>query len=414
MPGPAEDPAADLRRGPLHGLHVVDLSTYVAGPSATMTLAQLGADVVRVDPIGGATDTRRLPLAPTGESLYWAGLNKGKRSIQVDLKSEEGRAVVRELLATPGEGHGILVTNAVGQGWLSYQELRRHRADLIQVHIGGRPDGKPAVDYTVNCEVGLPWITGPVDSSLPVNHVLPAWDLLAGLHAALSVLAADRVRRMTGQGQFIELNLSDVALATMGHLGFIADVVVNGSGRLREGNYLYGSYGCDFATNDGRRVMVVALTDRHWRRLIELTGTSGVIAALQASLGADFTDEAVRYRYRDVISALLTPWFAARQREDIVKELDAGQVLWGDFRTVQELVTAPDSLFARSDLFENVPQPGIGTVPVPRPVTRAAGWGVGGPAAAPFLGRDTDEVLHDWLGHDAACIDELRAHGVVA
>lgn len=218
--------------GPLSGLHIVDLSTYVAGPSATMTLAQLGADVVRIDPLGGATDSRRLPLAPNGASLYWAGLNKGKRSVQVDLRSEEGRDVVRALLATPGGGHGILVTNVVGQSWLRHEELCVHRPDLIQIRIGGRADGRPAVDYTVNCEVGLPWLTGPVDSNQPVNHVLPAWDLLTGMHAALAVVVADRQRRATGAGRFVELNLSDVAMATMGHLGFIADVVVNGAGRL--------------------------------------------------------------------------------------------------------------------------------------------------------------------------------------
>jgi 2-methylfumaryl-CoA isomerase len=270
------------------------------------------------------------------------------------------------------------------------------------------------VDYTVNCEVGLPWITGPADSSLPVNHVLPAWDLLTGLHAALSVLAADRVRTATGLGQLIEVNLSDVALATMGHLGFIADVVVNGAGRLREGNYLYGSYGCDFATADRRRIMVVALTHRHWQRLTELTGTADVIDVLQGSLGVDFGEEAVRYRYRDIISALLAPWFAARKHAEIVDALDAGQVLWGNYRSVEELVNAPDSLLAHSDLFQNVLQPSVGEFPVPGPVTRAAGWESGAPAPAPRLGEDTARVLRDWLGHDDRRIDALRTRGIVA
>ncbi len=357
--------------GPLDGLHVVDLSTYVAGPSATMTLAQLGADVVRVDPVGGATDHRRLPLAADGTSLYWAGLNKGKRSVEADLRSEDGREVVRRLLAVPSDGHGILVTNAVGQPWLSFDALRAVRDDIVVVHIGGRPGGRPAVDYTINCEVGLPWITGPVDASVPVNHVLPAWDLLTGLHAALAVLAAERERRATGRGRLVEVNLADVALATMGHLGFIADAVVNDAGRLREGNYLYGSYGCDFTTADGRRVMVVALTARHWERLVDLTGARAVLSALQASLGVDFSREADRYRFRDVISALLAPWFASRPHDDVVADLEAGQVLWGDYRTVAELVSSPDSLLARSTLFSDVEQPGVGTFPVPGLVTRS-------------------------------------------
>jgi len=399
--------------GPLAGLHVLDISTYVAGPSATMTLAQLGAEVVRIDPIGGATDVRRLPLAPNGTSLYWAGLNKGKRSIEVDLRSDDGRALVRSLLCAPGPGHGILVTNAVGQEWLSHRELSTVRPDLIHIQIAGRGDGRPAVDYTVNCEVGLPWVTGPIDSNAPVNHVLPAWDLLTGLHAALSLLAADRARATSGRGAAIQINLSDVAMATMAHLGFVADVVVNGRGRLREGNYLYGSYGCDFPTADGRRVMVVALTNRHWHSLLALTGTTEVLAALQENIGVDFSDEQVRYRYRDVISSLLAPWFAARAHREVVALLDRAHVLWGDYRTVEELVTSEDGLLASSDLFHDVEQPSVGTFPVPRSVARAVGWNVEGPAPAPLLGQHTDSVLRDWLGHDRAALDELRARGVV-
>lgn len=378
--------------GPLADLHVLDVSTYVAGPSATMTLAQLGADVVRIDPVGGATDHRRLPLAPDGSSLYWAGLNKGKRSVELDLRSAEGRDAVRSLLATPGQGYGILVTNAVGQPWLSYDELRSVREDLVVVRIAGRADGRPAVDYTVNCEVGLPWLTGPVDSSLPVNHVLPAWDLLTGLHAALAVLTAVRERATTGRGRLVEISLADVAAATMGHLGFVADAVVNGAGRLREGNYLYGSYGCDFATRDGRRVMVVALTQRHWRSLVDLTGTGEVLTALATSLGVDFAHEEDRYRYRTVISALLEPWFAGRDHAEVTAALEAGQVLWGDYRSVAELVTEPDSLLASSTLFHDVEQPGVGSFPVPAAVARSTGWDRP-PSPAPVLGADTDSVL---------------------
>jgi 2-methylfumaryl-CoA isomerase len=106
--------------------------------------------------------------------------------------------------------------NAVGQPWLSYESLRAYRDDVIEVHIAGRSDGRPAVDYTVNCEVGLPLMTGPTDYNRPVNHVLPAWDLLTGLQAALAIVTAERVRRDTGRGQLVTLSLADVAVATMG------------------------------------------------------------------------------------------------------------------------------------------------------------------------------------------------------
>jgi 2-methylfumaryl-CoA isomerase len=388
---------SDRNTGPLSGLHVLDLSTYVAGPSASMTLAQLGADVVRIDPLGGATDTLRLPVDGQGNSLYWAGLNKGKRSVEADLSSESGRDLVRSLLAVPGPGHGIVITNSVGQRWLTYDELRAHREDLIHIHITGGPSGAPAVDYTVNAETGLPWLTGPRDVTQPVNHVLPAWDLLAGLQAVIAVLTAERVRRETGQGQSVTLSLADVAVATMGHLGFVADVAVNGADRLRDGNYLYGSYGSDFVARDGRRVMIIALTKRQWRNLVTLTGTGDTMHALEESLGVTFTDERVRYEHRDVITAVLARWFALRSYDEIVAALGTGQVLWGPYRTVEELVTDPASILGESTIMHDVDQPGIGRFPVPGPVIRLSGTPAGPPRPAPRLGADTDEVVAEWL-----------------
>jgi 2-methylfumaryl-CoA isomerase len=397
---------------PLEGLRIIEVSTYVAGPSGAMTLAQLGADVIRIDPIGGATDTRRLPTAPNGSSIYWAGLNKGKRSVEIDTASDEGRALIMGMLATPGPENGILLTNAVGQRWLAQEELARHREDVIAVHILGRSDGKPAVDYTVNCEVGLPWLTGPVELDRPVNHVLPAWDLLTGLHAAIAILAAERVRNRTGAGQRITVSLADVAVATMAHLGFIGDVVINGRGRAREGNFLYGSFGCDFATADGERVMIVALTPRHWRHLVELTGVGEAIEALERSLGVDLAAEEARYEYREVLAALLRPWFEQRSYDEVVAGLEPRGVLWGPYRRIDQFVHEADSLLHASGLMADVDQPGIGTYPVPRSVLDMS-LHEARRAPAPTLGQHTDEVLAELLGLDAGELARLRAGGTI-
>ncbi|MCC6991067.1 MAG: CoA transferase, partial [Acidobacteria bacterium] len=324
---------------PLEGLRVVELATYVAGPSCGMTLAQLGAQVIRVDPIGGAPDVRRLPVDANGNSLYWAGLNKGKRSIEVDLSSPAGQQIVIDLLTDPYPGGGILVTNAA-QPWLTPDALAA-RPDVIQVRLLGRPDGTPAVDYTVNSEVGLPDMTGPVSHAGPVNHVLPAWDLLAGVQAALAVLAAERVRSRTGEGQTVTLALSDVAAAAMANLGYVADVVVNGRARERDGTYLYGSYGVDFACSDGRRVMVVALTSRHWKNLVAMCGVGDAVASLAAALGVDFAAEEARFEYRNLLTALLEPWFKCQSFADVCAALEKAKVLWGVYRTIDEFVHDP-------------------------------------------------------------------------
>lgn len=186
----------------------MEISSFVAVPLAGMTLAQLGAEVVRVDPIGGAADYRRWPLTDSGESIYWAGLNKGKRSLAVDMGSAAGRELVARLIAVAG----VFITNATGRQWHSHPTLAALRPDLIHLEVVGRGDGSTGVDYTVNAATGFPLVTGPAEHDGPVNHVLPAWDVSCGLYAALSVLAALRRRDATGHGSSIRLPLDDVAL----------------------------------------------------------------------------------------------------------------------------------------------------------------------------------------------------------
>jgi len=177
----------------LAGLRVVELSAFVAAPLGGATLAALGADVIRVDPPGGGIDIDRWPLH-RGRSLYWAGLNQGKRSVTIDTRTEAGQRQVSRLIAAPGEGGGIVLTNLPVRGWNSYSELAKLRPDLIMVVITGDRDGGTAVDYTVNAAVGFPWLTGPEDGDGPVNHVLPAWDGMTGFLAAFAILAAERHR----------------------------------------------------------------------------------------------------------------------------------------------------------------------------------------------------------------------------
>jgi 2-methylfumaryl-CoA isomerase len=147
------DQAARL---PLRGLHVIECASYVAGPTGGLTLAQLGAEVTRIDPLGGGNDHLRWPVAPGGESYYWASLNKGKRSVAVDLRSAEGRELVVALITAPGPDRGLLIDNVVGRPWLAHEALKARRPDLIHLRVQGHPDGRPAVDYTVNAGSACP------------------------------------------------------------------------------------------------------------------------------------------------------------------------------------------------------------------------------------------------------------------
>jgi crotonobetainyl-CoA:carnitine CoA-transferase CaiB-like acyl-CoA transferase len=272
--------------GILHGLRVVEGSAFVAAPLGGMTLAQLGADVIRFDPIGGGLDHHRWPVTAEGRSLFWAGMNKGKRSIAVDLRKPRGQELLTQLIAAPGADAGLFSTNFPARGWLAYEALSRARADLVMVNLLGRRDGGSEVDYTVNPQFGFPMLTGAPDGP-PANHVFPAWDAIAGNMIATAMLAALRHRDRTGEGQLVTLALKDVGLALLGHLGMIGEVQVNGVDRPRYGNHLYGAFGRDFVTQDGRRLMVVGLTDMQWSCLLKATGLAAEIDALAARLQVD-------------------------------------------------------------------------------------------------------------------------------
>jgi 2-methylfumaryl-CoA isomerase len=376
--------------GPLAGLRVVEVSSFVAAPLGGMTLAQLGAEVIRVDPVGGAADVTRWPLAPNGGSLYWAGLNKGKRSVTLDLRSPEGQRTVADLITSSGPDGGIVLTNA-GYPWLSYDALKDARPDLIHLRITGGHDGSPAVDYTVNAGIGFPLATGDEAMAGPVNHVLPAWDVACGLYAAVGILAAERHRRRTGAGRSITLPLADVALAVTGHLGFLAEGQL-AAGRRRIGNHLYGGFAKDFRTSSGDFVLVVTLTARHYADLARVTGRAVVLATVEQALGADFTRDSDRYAHREVIAALLAPWFADHTTGEVAEALAGTSVLWERYRTFAELAADPDTL--ANPLVGLIDQPGIGQIlatgiPLAQPGTGGA------PRPAPLLGADTEAVLRE-------------------
>jgi 2-methylfumaryl-CoA isomerase len=403
--------------GILDGLRVVEGAAFVAAPLCGMTLAQLGADVIRFDPLEGGLDARRWPVTRDGRSLYWAGLNKGKRSIAVDTRRPEGRELVAALIAAPGAGNGIFLTNFPTSGWLGYEALRQRRADLIMMNVTGNPDGSTAVDYTVNCGVGFPFVTGPAHGNPPVNpvnHVLPAWDALTGVTAALGILAAERQRRITGQGQYIRLPLTDVALALVGHLGYIAEVQVNAEDRQSTGNYLYGAYGRDFETSDGRIVYVVAITRRQWQGLGEATGLAARLAQIEPLLDVDLPREGDRFRAREAVSAVLAPWFRERTLEGVRSAFAGTAVCWGPYQTFRQLVEEDPRCSTRNPLFAMLEQPGIGSYLVPgSPLHFSAAERVP-PRRAPRLGEHTDEVLSEVLQLSSGQIGQLRDRKVVA
>ena len=398
----------------LAGLRIVEGSAFVAVPSAGMTLAQLGADVIRFDPIGGGIDYHRWPVTREGRSLYWPSLNKGKRSIAIDIRRPEGHELVKRLISAPGPEAGIFVTNFPATGWLAYDELKPARPDLIMVNLTGNRDGTSEVDYTVNCATGIPFITGPASHDQPVNHVLAAWDLLAGQTIALGILAAERHRRLTGEGQLVRLALSDVAFATMANLAFIAEAQINGQGRPGLGNVLFGAFGRDFTTKDDRRVMILAITKRQWNALVTVTGLAGSVAALEREQGVDLSVESERFKLHDAIVNLIEPWCGARTLAEIERAFDSTGVCWGPYRTIDQMIAEDARCSTANPMFAEIEQPGIGLTLVPGAPLEFGATPRFAPSPGPRLGQHTDEVLGELLGLSSGEIGALHDAGIVA
>lgn len=399
----------------LKGLRIVECASFIAAPSCALHLQQLGAEVIRIDPIGGGPDFKRWPLSRSGDSLYWEGLNKGKKSIAIDLSRPEGRQLAIDLITAPGADAGVFVTNFPMGGFLSHEALCKQRPDLITVRVMGWGDGASAVDYTVNAAIGLPYMTGdPVYGERPVNHVLPAWDLLTGAYAAFATLAAERHRSRTGQGQEVRVPLSDVALAALGHTGQIAEVLQDGD-RGRQGNALFGAFGRDFITADGKYVMVVAITGKQWKSLVQALALKDDIGQLEQTLGVSFArDEGQRFIHRAALFPLFERAIGALTLAQINACFNAHELCWSPYQTLDEALSNDPRLALTSPLFSELTHPSGLSYPAPGAAATFTGHARGEGVRAPYLGEHTDQVLAQVLSLSSSRITELHETGLVA
>jgi 2-methylfumaryl-CoA isomerase len=235
-----------------------------------------------------------------------------------------------------------------------------------------------------------------------------------GTLAVVGLLAAERHRGRTGEGQLIRLSLSDVAFAMVGGLGRIAEAQLGARDQPKDGNYLYGAFGHDFETRDGRRVMVVALTPRQWTALRDATDIGQACASIEEATGHDLSTETGRFEARDHIAALLRPWFANHELAEVRAAFAGTGVSWGPYQTFRQLVTEDPRASPGNPMFQEVEQPGIGTYLMPGSPLDFGGMPRLPVRRAPLLGEHTEEILAEVLRLSAGEIGRLHDAGVVA
>ena len=405
--------------GPLSGLRVLDFSRILAGPWAAQTMADLGAEVIKIERRGTGDDTRLwgppFIAAEDGREIpdaaYFHCANRGKKSLTLDLASEKGQEIVRRLAATSD----ILVENYKRGGLaryrLDYESLRTVNPGLVYCSITGFGQTGPyadraGYDFLIQAMGGLMSITGERDDlpgGGPQKVGVAVTDVLTGLYTAIAALAAVRERETTGQGKHIDMALFDVAVASTANQAMNYLVTGEAPGRMGNGHPNVVPYQ-SFATSDGHVVVAVG-NDSQFARFCEAGG--------RPDLAGDerFRTNAGRVEHRDALIPALAEMMLARTQDEWIAALEAVGVPCGPINDLRRIFADPQAV-ARGLRME-LPHSEAGSVPgVANPI-RYVGEPHDYPGGAPALGEHTEEVLGGLLGMDEDEIAVLREDGVV-
>jgi crotonobetainyl-CoA:carnitine CoA-transferase CaiB-like acyl-CoA transferase len=382
------------RRSALNGIRILDLSRVLAGPWCTMTLGDLGADVIKVEnPLGG-DDTRSWgPTFKDGESAYYLCTNRNKRSVTIDLSAPEGQETVRALAT-----HCDVVVENFKQGTLEryglgYETLRQIRPDLIWCSISGYGRESPLADragydYVVQAEGGLMSITGEPQGE-PMKVGVAVADLFTGMYAVQAILAAVIARRNDGQGQKIDLALFDCQLAMLANVA--SATLVSGEEPRRFGNAHASVVPYQvLPVRDGNIVLAVG-NDRQFKLLCDV-----VLERPDLATDVRFSTNRSRLVHREALIPLLCEQLSTRDAAEWLSRLASTGIPCGQVRSVGAALTSPEAK-ARG-MVSRVQHPKLGDLPLVSSPIRMDGTPIRMPSPPPLLGEHTDQVLRELLG----------------
>ena len=375
--------------GPLHGLRVLDVTKVWSGPQATAVLADLGADVVRVE-LPGGRDGEVPPRIP-GTRLSWfrETVNRNKRSVGLDLRTGPGRAAFLELVAAAD----LVVENykpGTLAGWhVGYQDCRQVRPDVVMVSVSGWGQygpaaHRPAYDPVVQAAAGWMSLNGPPDGP-PVRAATFLADELAALHAAIAALAALAWRDRTGEGQHVDVALYDALVA--GSSGLLT-LAATGAPPRRWGNQTDFVAPSDvYACRDGHLYLAVAL-DKHWRSLAELVGRPELARAPGYATNQERLDN------REAVGGLVAGWAAEQDLAGAMAALSARGLVAAPVRTMAEVAADPHT--AARELLQDTELSDGSVAPIVGPAAKFGRTPTRVRRGAPAAGADTAEVRADW------------------
>ena len=390
----------------LDGLLVVDFTRVVAGPACTQTLADFGAEVIKIENPEGGDDTRHYEHADlAGESAAFVSLNRNKRGIALDLTRPEARAVARELIQKADVVVENFSASVMKKYGLDYPTVAPTNPRLVYCSISayGRQGpfaARPGFDPITQAESGFMSLNGFPDGP-PVRTGPPAVDMLTGMSACNAILLALVARDRLGRGQHVEVALFDIAVAMTQFYGMA--YLMTGVNPSRQGNSPNGSPSVGVYEGSDAPFYIACANDRLYRRL--------VVDVLQRPdlASGEFGDRRSRTANKEKLRAILTGIFAQDIRENWVAKMKAANIPVGFLRTVEEAFNSPE--VRERHRLSQIPHPAAGSVPnIESPLHLGLTPAVD-PVAAPLLGEHTKQVLRKTLGYDDARIDALAEAG---
>lgn len=394
--------------GPLQGIRVLDLSRVLAGPFASQALADLGAEIIKVEPPGSGDETRQFPPCREGVSHYFLSVNRGKKSIVIDLKTAEGAALIKELAVTCDvliENYRPGVMDRLGLG---YTALAAINPRLIYCAISGFGmtgplRDRPSFDIVIQALSGALSINGEAGGT-PTKLGLPIGDLVGGINGPIGILAALYERGITGRGRLIDVSLLDGVIGMLGYLAqlsFFTGEDPKPQGSEHPNLVPYGI----FPAKNGS-IVIACLTNAFWHR---------VCAALEmkeALSDPRFATIEKRRDNRKALTEIMSALTCQRTMEELETIFTQHEVPHAPVLGIGKALTQPQAI-AREMVIETE-HSALGAIPlVGRPI-KFPGERQPPPSAPPTLGQHTDEVLAGILGYDAERIAALRAAGVIA
>lgn len=394
--------------GPLKGVRVLDLTRVLAGPAASLALADLGAEVIKIEPPGSGDETRAFPPHRDGESHYFLSVNRGKKSIVVDLKTLAGVALVKDLAAKCD----ILVENyrpgVMDRLGLGYAALSAANPKLIYCSISGYGmtgplKDRPSFDIVLQAMSGALSVNGEA-GGLPTKLGIPVGDLVGGVNGPIGILAALYERGVTGRGRHIDVSLMDGLVNMLGYLAQLA--FFTGEDPRRQGSQHPNlvPYGI-FPAQDGS-IVVACLTNAFWVRIC------AAIGAPELASDPRFDTIEKRRDNRDAVNALISDFTSQRSVADLEDLFAEHQVPNAPILGIQAALSQPQAV-AR-ELVVQTEHPVLGSIPILNRPIKFAGAPQPVPEAPPVLGQHSNEILREILGLSPDEIAKLRAHGVVA